>query len=95
MAFNVEKAKERNYQKFRQNLKEREKRKVREILKSFGNETLPDVDKAIDSGMINTWDLYRDDNYVFAKAIVKEGAEKIALPDTKEAKQIQRQVRYI
>lgn len=75
-------------------LKQRERRKVLEVLKSFKEETLEDVDKAIDSGMINTKEL-DEDNYVFAKAVIRESAKKIALPDTYEAKQIAKQLRYV
>jgi demethoxyubiquinone hydroxylase (CLK1/Coq7/Cat5 family) len=94
MAFNVEKAKERNYEKFRQNLKNREKRKVKEVLKSFKEDALKDVDKAIDSGMFDTSELYEENNYVFAKAVVKESAKHIAMPTTR-GKEIEKQMRYV
>lgn len=78
---------------FEEKLKRREKKKVKEIIKMQERGALYDVERSINSGMIDTEELKRMDDYVFAKAIVKEGTNKMAFPNTKEAKSIQRDVR--
>lgn len=80
---------------FLDKLKAREKRKVIEILKNDRKSVLEDVDRAIDSGAVDTQEIWESNNYIFPRVVAKLSSGRIAVPDTADTKKLERDLRHI